>query len=267
MKIKNQEKAFHNNITKLHRKIQFWWRPSPISVESLYCIFSRKVTFMANKLRHREFAVIGLGRFGSGVALTLEAHDYHVLGIDQNLDIVQRLSDRITHVAALDATDEEALREIDIISFDTVIVAIGDDFEANLLTTVALKSLGVHHVICKAPTRRQQEILLKVGADRVIQPEFDAGRRLADELSTPTILEKLTIGPNHSMAELVVPKSMANRSLAQLDLRSKYGVAVLLVQRGDHLEVSPRADFILLPGDLLFILGRNERVQTFCAHE
>nr|NIP54974.1 TrkA family potassium uptake protein [Phycisphaerae bacterium]NIT55468.1 TrkA family potassium uptake protein [Fodinibius sp.]NIV10720.1 TrkA family potassium uptake protein [Fodinibius sp.]NIY24052.1 TrkA family potassium uptake protein [Fodinibius sp.] len=83
---------------------------------------------MANKLRHREFAVIGLGRFGSGVALTLEAHDYHVLGIDQNLDIVQRLSDRITHVAALDATDEEALREIDIVSFDTVVVAIGDDF-------------------------------------------------------------------------------------------------------------------------------------------
>jgi len=222
---------------------------------------------MSRRLRDREFAVIGLGRFGSGVALTLEAHDYHVLGIDQNADIVQRLSDRITHVASLDATDEEALKVVDISAFDTVIVAIGDDFESNLLTTVALKSLGVHHVICKAPTRRQQQILLRVGADRVIQPEFDAGRRLAEELSTPTILEKLALGPDHSIAELIVPDSLTYKSLAQLDLRSKYGVAVLLVKRGEQLEVSPRADFILQPNDLLVVLGSNERVQAFCNYE
>lgn len=219
---------------------------------------------MSRRLRDREFAIIGLGRFGSGVALTLEAHDYRVLGIDQNADIVQRLSDRITHVATLDATDEEALKVVDISSFDAVVVAIGDDFESNLLTTVALKSLGVRHVICKAPTRRQQQILLKVGADRVIQPEFDAGRRLAEELSTPTILEKLALGPDHSLAELIVPDSLSYKSLAQLDLRSKHGVAVLLVKRGEQLEVSPRADFILQPNDLLVVLGSNEHVQKFC---
>lgn len=222
---------------------------------------------MRRRLRDREFAVIGLGRFGSGVALTLESHDYRVLGIDYNAEIVQRLSDRITHVAVLDATDEEALKEVDITSFDTVIVAIGDNFESNLLTTVALKSLGVRHVICKAPTRRQQQILLKVGADQVIQPEFDAGRRLAEELSTPTILEKLALGPDHSMAELVVPSSLTYQSLAQIDLRSKYGVSVLLVKRGDRLEVSPPADFILQPDDLLVVLGSNERIQAFCNYE
>lgn len=222
---------------------------------------------MRRRLRDREFAVIGLGRFGSGVALTLESHDYRVLGIDHNAEIVQRLSDRITHVAVLDATDEEALKEVDITSFDTVVVAIGDNFESNLLTTVALKSLGVRHVICKAPTRRQQQILLKVGADQVIQPEFDAGRRLAEELSTPTILEKLAVGPDHSMAELMVPSSMTYQSLAQIDLRSKHGVSVMLVKRGEYLEVSPPADFILQPDDLLVVLGNNERIQTFCNYE
>lgn len=222
---------------------------------------------MRRDLREREFAVIGLGRFGSGVALTLERHNYRVLGIDQNVDIVQRLSDRLTHVAALDATDEEALQEIDIVSFDTVVVAIGDDFESNLLTTAALKTLGVKHVICKAPTRRQQQILLKIGAERVIQPEFDAGRRLAEELSTPTILEKITVGPDHSVAELIVPESMTYQSLEQINLRNKFGVTVLLIKRGSKFEVSPHADYILMPNDILFILGHNSRVQAFCAHE
>lgn len=216
------------------------------------------------KLKDREFAVIGLGRFGSGVALNLEAHNYHVLGIDQDEEIVQRMSTRISHVAALDSTDEEALKAVDILSFDTVIVAIGEDFEANLLTTVALKNLGVRHVISKAPTNRQLDILSRVGADRVIQPEYEAGRRLAEELSTPTILQKVALGPDHSIAELILPNQFANQSLNQLDLRKKYGVSVLIVKRGDQVFVSPRADFILLPEDLLVLLGKDHRVTHFC---
>lgn len=219
------------------------------------------------RLRDREFAVIGLGRFGSGVALTLEGHGYHVLGLDHNSEIVQRLSDRITHVAVIDSTDEEALKAVDITAVDTVVVAIGNDFEANVLTTVALKALGVRQIICKAPTRRQKQILLKVGADRVIQPEFDAGRRLAEELSAPAILERVSLGPKHSIAELMVPSDMVYQSLAQVDLRNKYGVTVLLVKRNDELDISPPADFIFQPGDLLVVMGSNERVEAFCNHE
>lgn len=219
------------------------------------------------RLRDREFAVIGLGRFGSGVALTLETHGYQVLGLDQDAEIVQRLSDRITHMAVLDSTDEEALKAVDITAVDTVVVAIGNDFEANLLTTVALKNLGVKQIICKAPTRRQKQILMKVGADRVIQPEFDAGRRLAEELSTPAILERISLGPQHSIAELIVPSDMVYQSLMQVDLRNKYGVTVLLVKRGNALEVSPPANFILQPDDVLVVLGDNGRIESFCNHE
>jgi len=219
------------------------------------------------RLRNREFAVIGLGRFGSGIALSLEANGHHVLGLDQDPEIVQQLADRITHVAALDATDEKALQAVDITAFDTVIVAIGNDFEANLLTTVSLKNLGVRHIICKVLTRRQRQILLQVGADRAIQPEFDAGQRLADELSAPAILERIPLGPNHSIAELLVPADLKHQSLAQIDLRNRYGVTVLLVKRGNELDVSPPANFVLQPDDLLVVMGSNDRVEAFCHHE
>ena len=161
-------------------------------------------------------------------------------------------------------TDEDALRAIDILSFDTVVVAIGEDFEANLLTTVALKNLGVRNVISKAPTNRQVDILSRVGADRVIQPEYEAGKRLAQELSTPAILEKLALGTEHVIVEVIVPSKYANQSLLQAHFRSRYGVSVLSVKRGDNVFVSPRADFILLPDDLLVILGREERINNFC---
>lgn len=214
--------------------------------------------------RNREFAVIGLGRFGSSLALTLEEHGHTVLGIDFDATLVQSIADEITQAVTLDATNEEALKAVDIGSFETVIVAIGTDFENNLLTTVALKSLGVRQVICKANQQRQREILLRVGADQVIQPEADAGRRLADELSTPTILEKLALGPDHSVAEITVPHSLAWKSLAQSDLRNSYGLTVLVVKRGDQIQVSPRADYIVHPEDILVVLGSNDRIRRFC---
>ncbi|MEM7113320.1 MAG: TrkA family potassium uptake protein [Chloroflexota bacterium] len=219
---------------------------------------------MAKRYGDEEFAVVGLGRFGSSVALTLEEQGHSVLGIDNNEHLVQHIADQLTQAVVLDSTNPEALRAVDIASFDTVIVAIGSDFENNLLTTVALKEAGVRNVICKAPTARQRDILLKVGADRVIQPENEAGRRLADELSSPTVLDKVALGPEHSVAEIVVPRSLAWKTLEQAAIRQDHGISILVIKRGDQIEVSPRATFILNPDDILVVLARNERIDTFC---
>lgn len=216
------------------------------------------------KRQPAEYAIIGLGRFGASLARALMRSGNHVLGVDSDPQLVQRLSDELTHVAILDATDEDALREIDIPSFETVIVAIGADFESNLLATVALKNLGVPTVISKAVTRRQRDILLKIGADRVVQPEYDAGRRLAEELLAPTVLERVHLGPDYSVVELVAPDSLVQQTLAQTDLRARMGVTVLVVKRGEQLLVSPPADTILLPGDLLLVLGSNDQLLAFC---
>lgn len=214
--------------------------------------------------RHRpEFAVIGLGRFGTSLALALMASGHTVLGIDQDAQLVQRLADDLTQAVILDATDEDALREVDIGLFDTVVVAIGADFESNLLTTVSLKSLGVRHVICKAVTDRQREILLRVGADEVVQPEHDAGRLLAEQLTAPAVLARLHLGPAHDIVELLTPRSIAGKSLLELDLRRRLGVTVLLIKRENDLIVSPSADTRLLEGDLLVVVGRNEALEAF----
>jgi trk system potassium uptake protein len=210
-----------------------------------------------------EFAVIGLGRFGSALALTLEEHGHYVLGIDDNMEIVQSLSTQLTHVAALDAIDEEALNALDISSFQTVVVAIGTDFESNLLITVALKNLGVKKVICKTITRRQRDILLKIGADRVILPEYEAGRRLAEELINPGLMGRLSLGPGFSVAEFEVPRCFTNQSLAQSNLRHDHGINVIVVKRDKQINTSPRADFILLKGDVIVALATNEHIEAF----
>jgi len=214
--------------------------------------------------QHRpEFAVIGLGRFGTSLALALVESGYSVLGIDQDAELAQRLVDDLTQIVILDATDEDALREVDIASFDTVIVAIGADFESNLLTTVSLKHLGVRYVISKAVTNRQAEILLRVGADEVIQPEQEAGRRLAQQLTVPAVLARLHLGPQHDIVELMTPSSIAGKSLQELDLRRRMGVTVLLIKRDNDLIVSPRADTPLLESDLLVAVGSNEALEAF----
>lgn len=216
-----------------------------------------------SKQKHHEYAVIGLGRFGFNLAVALEEHGHTVMAIDIDPQLVQAIVDRVTYAAALDGSNEEALRDIDISTFDTAIVAIGNDFEANLLTTVNLKNLGVRRIICKAQTIRQCDILLRLGADKVVQPEQNSARHLAEELSAPAMIDHFNLGQDYSIAEIVLPESLAWQSLAQIDLRNTYRVTVLLIKRGDEVHISPRADTILQKEDILVLFGKNQFVTKF----
>lgn len=217
--------------------------------------------------RKEEFAVIGLGRFGSSLAIALEKAGHHVLGIDEDPEIVQRFANVLTHVVSIDATDEAALRAVDIISFKTVIVAIGTDFESSILVTVGLKNLRVAQVFCKTVSSRQADILRRVGADRVVQPEVDAGQRLAAELLAPSVLERFHLDPRYSIAELEVPPSLVFLSLIQSNIRAKYGITVLVIKRGEQVMTSPSADAILLEGDVLVVLGDDAAIENFSGLE
>ncbi len=219
---------------------------------------------MARRSGKKEFAVIGLGRFGTSLALTLMERGFSVLGIDRESEIVQRLADRITQVVTLDSTNEEALRAVDITSFDAVVVAIGNNFEGNLMTTVALKSLGVRHVVCKAMTERQQAILLRIGADRVVLPEHEAGQRLAWVLTEPRVLDHLELGPGFSVAELRVPRSMIGHTLVGSDVRRRYGINVLAIRRGNALTVSPPANYAFEENDMMLVIGADGSIARFC---
>lgn len=215
---------------------------------------------MANNQGRNEIAVIGLGRFGASVALTLMRQGFSVVGVDRDPKIVQGLVDELTQALVFDASNENALRAVDIASFDTVIVAIGSDFEANIMATVALKSVGVRHIICKALTERQKAILLRVGADKVVLPESEAGQRLALELANPNLLDRIPLGREHAVVEFSVPDAVAGTTLQQAELRSRYGVTVVAVKRGESVIVAPPADYVLSRGDLLVVIGTNENV-------
>ncbi|MCS7087475.1 MAG: TrkA family potassium uptake protein [Thermoflexales bacterium] len=213
--------------------------------------------------RPQEYAVIGLGRFGSSLARTLMSRGASVLGIDRSAEIVQQMADELTQAVVLDATDENALRDIGITDFHTVIVAIGSNFEANLMTTVALRELGVPNVICKALTTRQRDILLKVGATRVILPEHEAGQRLALELLNPGMLGQLELGPGYAVMEMCTPPSMVGEPLGKSELR-KRGINVLAIRRADRVIVTPAPDTVLKPDDVLVVLGSAQEIER-CA--
>jgi trk system potassium uptake protein len=215
---------------------------------------------MVNRSGDKEFAVIGLGRFGSSVARTLMERGFRVLGIDVSRTLVQQHADVLTQTVALDATDEEALRAIDIGAFDTVIVSMAEHFEGSILATVALKQMGVRCVICKALSERQAEIFLRIGADQVVLPEKEAGQRLALELAMPQMLDSMLLGPGNSVAEVNLPDWLLGRSLAESKLRDRFAVTVLVVKSGDNLIVSPPSSYVFQRDDILVVIGADTAV-------
>ncbi len=219
---------------------------------------------MARKSKHsmkgqteQEFAVIGLGRFGASLARRLEEMGHSTLGVDSNMAWVQAISDDITSAIALDATNEDALQEVDIASFGTVIIAMADDFETSALVTTYLKGLGVARVICLAKSHRHRSILLRIGADQVIVSDEDSGMRLAETLAAPNLLERVLLDAEHSLAELKAPGSLVAQPVSSL---ARHDVSVLLIQRPNHLLPSPPADTRLEQGDTLFVVGQREKL-------
>lgn len=206
------------------------------------------------RVGRQEFAIIGLGRFGTSLALTLTAMGHTVLAIDHDPALVQELADDLDQTVALDATDEAALRSVGIQAFETAVVAIGADFESNILVTALLKELGVKRVVCKALTERQKTILMKVGADQVVLPEHEAGIQLARRLVAPDLIDQLELEPGTTVVQMHVPDAMVGRTLRDLDLPNRFGVMVLAI-KGQRLRMAPPADTQLGEGDVLLLLG------------
>jgi trk system potassium uptake protein TrkA len=213
----------------------------------------------------REFAVIGLGRFGSSVAKTLIRHGHDVLAVDSNGERVQALAAELRNVAQLDATNIEALRQIGIEHVDAALVCMGMDFESNLLATVLLLELGVPLVITKARTRTQKRILEAVGAHEVILPEQEAGEHLGRRLASRGFIDYLEVADGLSVVEVQAPAELHGHTLVECRLRRRYGLNVIAVHRDDDLIVNPAADLVIEPGDVLVVIGRLEDAERLQA--
>lgn len=213
----------------------------------------------------REFAVLGLGRFGTGVAQALAEAGCAVVGVDHDRGVVQDLADALSDVIEADACDEAALRLMGIADFDSVVVAIGG-FESNLLAVVALKHLGVRHVVAKALTRRQAEILHKIGVDEVILPEQEAGERLARRLIAPGVNQVLKDQFGVSAGERSAPDAWIGRTIREVDVQRRHGVLVIAIRRNGELIMAPGAHVRFEPTDVLIFAGPDDRLAALGCH-
>ena len=223
-----------------------------------------------------RFAIIGLGRFGNRLATLLAEAGAEVIAIDNRKDIVESLRDQVTLAVCLDSTDEEALRAQGIDKVDVAVVGIGSNFESSMLTTVILKQLGVPRVISRATTHIRGQILTRVGADDLVNPEEESAERWCNRLLAPAIMERIELGEGYSLTKLAAPKSFYNKTLEQLAIRKQYNVNVVAirrtVQQADangqtktrQLVISvPMAETLIEPGDLLLLVGSDEAMANF----
>jgi trk system potassium uptake protein TrkA len=231
--------------------------------QKLFGVDLSSFKFLINLRReNRQFAVIGLGRFGRAVCETLYNMGYDVLATDiQEKLVAQALSLKIaSNAIQLDSTEVTALKEAGILEFDTVIVAIGNYLEESVITTLNLKEGGVKYVIAKASSETHGKLLERVGADLVVYPEYEAGCELAYTLTKPGILDRFELDPDHSIVEILIPEAFDGKTLAQIELRRRYGLNVLALGNDDKLIINPNPQDILNKGLSMVVIGSNKDI-------
>ncbi|CAD5959801.1 Ktr system potassium uptake protein C [Planktothrix agardhii] len=220
--------------------------------------------FLRNlRTEKRQFAVIGLGRFGSAVCSTLHSSGYEVLAVDkEEKRITSALSEQIaSHALQLDSTETSALREAGILEFDTVIVAVGSFLAESITTTLNLKEGGVANVIAKASSETHAKLLNKVGADMVVFPEQEMGQQLARQLTRPRLLDQFELDAEHSIVEMIVPDEFDGKTIAELELRRRYGLNLLAIKNeGDKMEINPLSNRKLYKGTMIVVVGSNQDI-------
>lgn len=226
----------------------------------------------------KKFAVIGLGRFGRTVATMLARNGAEVFAIDKILDNVEQIKDEVSHAAALDTEDIKALESQEIVDYDVVVVAIGSDFEAMLLTTVNLMNLDVKRIIARAMNKTQRSILRKLGLEEkdIISPEIQVGETLADDLIHPDIHRFLKLPDEYELVQVTAPPKITNHTILELDLRKQYAISIIAIER----EVSSTTDednpvidrkvlgitdpeSMILENDNLILIGQQANIQKF----
>jgi Trk K+ transport system NAD-binding subunit len=208
----------------------------------------------------RTYVVVGLGQFGEHVARRLTESGGEVLAVDRSLERVEALKDVVAQAVRADCTSEEAMRALGVGKARVAVVALGEeDFEAAVLGTAVLKTLGVGTVVARSSNRQRGRILTLAGASRVVYPEAEMGDQLARLLLHSSMQSSTELPNGYALAELRVPEHAAGKSLQQLRLRQTHGLNVIAIQhRGVVNEPIPEA--MLNAGDVLLVAGRGERV-------
>lgn len=223
---------------------------------------------------NKQFAVIGLGRFGFTVARALAEKGCQVLVIDTDEEKVNEASGLVTQAIQMDATDEDALKKVGIEDVDVGIVSVGENLEASILISLLLKELGVKEVISKAINPHHAKVLQKIGVDRIVFPEREMGLKVAESLVSPDILEQIRLSPDYEILEIAAPASFAGKTLKELALNTKYKVNVIAINKKvpyvnesgesdfkEKIKVAPVGDDEVSAGDTLTVIGESKKIE------
>ncbi len=220
----------------------------------------------------QRVAVLGLGRFGMNLARALAANRVEVIAVDRNHRLVEEVKDDVSLAVSFDSTDEDALKSQEIPGCDVCVVAIGENFEASLLTATALKKLGTKYVIVRAQSANHAEIFRRLGADEVIQPETEAGRQLARRLAHPEMEDLIELSDGFTLIEVKAPAVFHGRTLEQIGLRVKYNVNLVAIKRLSATAEDatarrvtsyvPQPSYVLHPDDILVIVGTDAAINN-----
>jgi len=214
----------------------------------------------------RNFAVIGLGRFGAAMATTLAGLGHDVIGIDSDEDRVRTLADVVSLAIELDATDERAVRAAGIQDVDVAVVSIGENMEASLLVVTLLFELGIKNIVAKAVTPLHGRILEKLGVTRVVFPEREMAVRIAHSLVVPNVLDYIELSKDYSIVEVPAPKEFVGKTLRDIGLRARFGLTTIAIKHAtrpnepEASNIAPGPDDVIQAGDILALLGSNQRL-------
>lgn len=210
-----------------------------------------------------QFVVIGLGSFGTTVALTLRNLKNEVLVIDLDREKIEEIKDQVSHAVAADATHKKILSEFVSKDTDAVIISLGANMEASILITLSLKNLGVKNILVKAISEDHGEVLKAIGATRVIYPEKEVGVRVAEQLSIPNLIDHIPLVPEYSIIEIGVPPGFVGKSLKELRLRNKYNIEVIAVKdvSSNRFQLIPSADLTLRPNNSLLVIAKRDDIK------
>jgi trk system potassium uptake protein TrkA len=212
-------------------------------------------------MRAKQYVILGLGRFGYSIATTLSESGYEVMVVDKSEEKIQEISALVTHAVQADTTDMDTLRSLGIRNFDVAVVSIGKDIQASIMTTLLLKELGVPMVVAKASTDIHERVLKKIGADRIILPEHEMGIRIATNLISGSIIDYIQLSSEYSIVEIGILPEWQNKTIIELNLRAKYGINIIAIQRKGDIDISPRPDYALTLEDELVVVGDNRSLQ------
>ena len=207
------------------------------------------------------FAVIGLGRFGSRLAIDIYNYGAEVIAVDSDQDIVDKIGDSVSVAICADARNKAVLEKIGVQNCDTVIVAIGSDLGVSALVTMNLKELGIKRIICKASDETNRTILSKLGADKVVIPEHELAHKLSVKLTSHGVMDFIEISDKYGIDEIAVPKEWVGKTIGQIDVRAKYSTNIIAIKNGDTVNVQLTPDTVLEEGFVLLMIGTYDALK------